>query len=170
MTYWNGTAWVTEETAPTAKPRRLARRLLGATIEAGLITAFIFGLIASSAFAAKGGHGGGGGGGGGTFTGPVMYADANGNGAPNYWDDITFNVSSSASHPMVGLRCWQGTNWVFDGYVGYWPDYQFEPFFRLGSQNWDSSQDASCTARLFYYNRRGGEVALANPLTFTVAP
>lgn len=54
MSFWNGAQWVAAQ--PAATPRaRVAHRLLGAIAEAGLITALVFGLVAGSAFAAKGG-------------------------------------------------------------------------------------------------------------------
>ena len=55
MSYWNGSRWVAEPVAP-ATPRRRPHRLLGAAAEAGLITLLMFGLIAGTAFAAKGGQ------------------------------------------------------------------------------------------------------------------
>jgi hypothetical protein len=55
MTFWDGTRWVPE--APAAHPPRRTRRLLGAAAEAMVITSLIFGLIAGSAMAAKGGKG-----------------------------------------------------------------------------------------------------------------
>lgn len=105
-----------------------------------------------------------------TLTGPVMYTDLNGNGVANHGDSITFNVSTTAtSTPEVGLRCYQGSAWVLDGYVGYYPSYAFNPYFTLDSSYWDSSQSASCTARLFYYDSRSREHVLAT-LSFDVAP
>ena len=171
MSYWDGSQWVAEKTAAPSRAPGIARRLLGATAEAGLITALIFGLIAGSAFAAKGGNNSpkGGGGGSTSFSGPVMVHDYNGNGETNYNDDVTFNVSTTAtSQPEVGVRCWQGTNWVYDAYVSYFNSWLSPAYFTLTSSNWDATQNASCTARLFYYNKRGQENVLAT-LTFGVA-
>jgi hypothetical protein len=61
MTYWGGTRWVPDAPAPASPSIRPARRLAGAAIEGGLITLLLFGLIAGSTFAAKGGNGHGGG-------------------------------------------------------------------------------------------------------------
>ena len=58
MSYWDGNHWVADVPAAPSRAPRIARRLLGATAEAGLITVLIFGLIAGSAFAARGGGGG----------------------------------------------------------------------------------------------------------------
>ena len=167
MSYWDGTRWVAEKPAAPSRAPGIARRLLGATAEAGLITALIFGLIAGSAFAAKGGNAG-------TsttsFSGPVMVVDANANGAPNYMDEITFNVSTTAtSQPEVGLRCYQGSNFVEDAYVSYFDSWLSPTYFQLGSSYWNPALDASCTARLFYYDKRAREHVLAT-MTFPVAP
>ena len=78
---------------------------------------------------------------------------------------VTFNVSTTATdRPFVGLRCWQGTNWVYDGYVGYFPGAMFDPWFTLDSPYWADGAPASCTARLFYYDRRGNQNVLTQEL------
>ena len=83
---------------------------------------------------------------------------------------VTFNVSTTATdRPFVGLRCWQGTNWVYDAYVGYFPGAMFDPWFTLDSPYWADGVETSCTARLFYYDRRGNQKVLTT-LTFPVAP
>ena len=58
MTDWDGYRWVPES---RPEPRRSgpARRLFGASAEAALITLLMFGLIAGTTLAAKGGNGGG---------------------------------------------------------------------------------------------------------------
>jgi hypothetical protein len=57
MTDWDGYRWVPES---RPEPRRSgpARRLFGASAEAALITLLMFGLIAGTTLAAKGGNGG----------------------------------------------------------------------------------------------------------------
>ena len=84
---------------------------------------------------------------------------------------VTFEVSTSATdRPYVGVRCWQGSAWVYDGYVGYFPEYMFEEdWFTLDSPYWTAGVAASCTARLFYYDRRGNQKILTT-LDFPVAP
>jgi hypothetical protein len=120
--------------------------------------------LVPAAFAGKGKPGGGGGGstgGSSTLTGPVMVADVNGNGSANRLDSITFNVSTTANaYPQVGLRCYQGSNWVYDGYVGYFPNYMFNPWFTLDSGYWAAGVPATCTARLFYNDNRGRQIVL----------
>jgi len=58
MTDWDGYRWVPEA---RPEPRRSGpvRRLFGASAEAALITLLMFGLIAGTTLAAKGGNGGG---------------------------------------------------------------------------------------------------------------
>jgi hypothetical protein len=59
MTFWDGTRWVPDPQVAPPKPRhRVARHVFGAVAEGALITALVFGLIAGSAFAAKGGNSG----------------------------------------------------------------------------------------------------------------
>jgi hypothetical protein len=89
---------------------------------------------------------------------------------PTYGGRITFDVSTTATdRPYVGLRCWQGSTLVGDGYVGYFPSYPFDPWFTLSSLSWAPDLEASCTARLFYFSRRGRENVLKT-MTFLVAP
>ena len=146
--------------------RSVLNHSVQALAEGTLISLLVIGLMAGTAFAARGG---GKPSAGGTVTGPVMVTDANANGAANVGDDITFNVSTTVSHPLVGLRCWQGTNWVYDAYVGYWATYNWDRFFRLSSGYWNADLSANCTARLFYNDNRGREHVM-NTMTFVVAP
>jgi hypothetical protein len=58
MTFWDGTRWVPDPQLSPPRPRhRVARHVFGAAAEGALITALVFGFIAGSAFAAKGGNG-----------------------------------------------------------------------------------------------------------------
>ena len=89
---------------------------------------------------------------------------------PAHYGRITFNVSTSATAtPSVGLRCYQGTDWVYDSYVGYFPGYMFDKWFTLQSNYWADGVPATCYARLFYDDSRGREVVLAT-MSFAVAP
>lgn len=54
MSYWDGSRWASEAPAPAPSVRR-GRRFLGASAEATLITLLMFGVLAGSTFAAKGG-------------------------------------------------------------------------------------------------------------------
>jgi hypothetical protein len=87
-----------------------------------------------------------------------------------HYGRVTFDVSTTATtKPQVGLRCSQGSNWVYDGYVGYWPGYMFDPWFTLDSGYWVDGVPATCDARLFYNDRRGRQIVLAT-MSFPVAP
>lgn len=170
MTFWDGTRWVRE--GQDRPPRnRVGRHILGAVAEGAVITALIFGLIAGSTFAAKGGGGGKPSGGSTTtFSGPLLVVDPDADGVVAYDDSVTFNVATSAtSYPEVGVRCWQGNSWVYDGYVSYFGSWLSPSSFTLNSSNWNSTLAASCSARLFYYNKRGLEQVLGT-IGFNVAP
>ncbi len=79
----------------------------------------------------------------------------------NHRERITFEVSTTATdRPFVGVRCWQGSNWVLDAYVGFFPTYMFDPWVTLNSDYWAAGVDAVCTARLFYYDKRGNQNVL----------
>ena len=84
-------------------------------------------------------------------------------------DEVTFEVQTSAQLPFVGLRCWQGSDFVYDAYHGYFPGYYDQtPSFTLDSLAWAGGAPASCTARLIEWNRQGREVVLATT-SFSVA-
>ena len=130
-----------------------------ALLEGALIALIVVGLIAGSAFAAKGGNtstgGGGHKGGGGTTTGsgtislvspPVV--DTNGNGSPNWHDVVRFNVStSSTSSPYVNLYCYQNGAFVAGGSEGYFPGALDDGNFGLYGGSWAGGA-ADCTAKL----------------------
>ena len=139
--------------------RSVLKHSAQALAEGSLIALLVVGLMAGSVFAAPGGNGGGKGAR--SSSGSlalIMVNDANANGLPNYMDGVTFDVSSTSTQNLiVGVRCWQGANFVYDGYVGYFEGAWFARYFTLGSMYWNAAQDATCTARLFYYSNRGTE-------------
>jgi len=137
---------------------------------AQIVAAVLALALVPAAFAARGG-GGTTTTGSSTLTGPVIVHDLNGNGSADHGDSITFNVSTTAtSTPTVGLRCYQNGLWVYDEYLGFYSGgYWTNPYFTLDSSYWMTGVSASCTARLFYYDRRGREQGLAT-LTFPVGP
>jgi hypothetical protein len=166
MSFWNGREWVDERPPATdVKREGRVKHVAKAVLEAGLITALTFGLIAGTAFAAKGGGGGGGGGkhggGGNTTNGGsialVMVADANANGAPNWADTVTFNVSTTATtQPNVDLKCTQNGVVVYGATTGFYADYPW-PWTQnmtLSSSAWGGGA-ASCTARLYAFAGSG---------------
>ena len=158
MSFWNGKEWV--DAAPSAtdvKRQGRAKHVAKAVLEAGLVTALAFGLIAGSTFAAKpsggsgGRHGGGGSTGGGSGTialASPLVVDRNGNGTPNWGDVVRFNISTSAtSQPWVYLTCSQGGTVVSVGSEGYWAGALDDGNFGLYSPMWASGA-ADCVAKL----------------------
>jgi hypothetical protein len=123
------------------------------------------------AFAGKGGGGGKPGGGGSTTGGGTLSLKLmDGATEASHYGRITFDVSTTATAtPQVGLRCYQGSSWVYDAYVGYFAGYMFDPWFTLKSNYWVDGVPATCNARLFYNDSRGRENVLKT-MTFTVAP
>ena len=91
-------------------------------------------------------------------------------GTVHHGQRITFEVQQSATdRPFVGVRCWQGDAWVLDGYIGLFPDTMDDQWEIMDSTYWQAGRDAACTARLFWYDRRGNEKQLSS-MQFSVAP
>jgi hypothetical protein len=112
--------------------------------------------LVPAAMAGKGGKPGGGGSTGSTSSlSVVMVADQNGNGAPNWNDEITFAVSTTAtSSPWVRLNCYQGGAWVSTSTAGFFAAYAWAPNFTLASSGWTSGA-ADCTATLYQVTSHG---------------
>jgi hypothetical protein len=126
--------------------------------------------LVPAAIAAKGGGNAGGKPGGGSSTSSFSLVLMDGATQAAHDGRITFDVSTTATdYPEVGLRCYQGSNWVFDAYVGYFASYLFDPWFTLDSGYWADGVAATCNARLFHYDRRGRETVLKT-MSFPVAP
>lgn len=131
-------------------------------------------LIPAAGIAAKGGNsenpsrgggkGGGGGGGGGGDAGTlsvVMVMDENGNGAPNWNDEVTFDVSTTATdRPWVRLDCYQAGVWVLTSNAGYFDMYPWAPNFTLASGAWTSGA-GNCVASLYMVTSNGRSKTLA---------
>jgi hypothetical protein len=145
-----------------------------AVLEAGLIAALVVGLMAGTAFAGKGGAskpGGGGkpagGGGSGTLT-LVMVNDANGNGAPNWGDSVTYTVATtSTASPYVSTQCTQNGVLVLSTSAGWfasyaWPNARTVP---LATDRWTGGA-ASCVAKL--YSMDSGSPSVFTTLNFSV--
>ena len=137
--------------------KRFTTHSLMALAEASLIALLVVGLIAGTAFAARGGKGGGGGGS--AYSGSIglasLVVDNNGNGLPNRGDVVTFNISTSDPAPFVQLDCYQGGSLVLMGRKGYFEgslDSNWD--FGLSSAAWKSGA-ADCTGSLVSYTRRG---------------
>jgi hypothetical protein len=168
MSFWNGREWVGEEpTATDVKREGRAMHVAKALLEASLITALTFGLIAGSAFAAKGGRTGGSSAGGGGGLEVVMVYDANGNGAPNWNDQITFNVTTTATDkPWVLLNCYVGGHWVSTTTHGFFPAYPWGANYTLASGGWAGGA-GDCTATLYKVTSKGRQSNISS-LSFHV--
>lgn len=125
-------------------------------------------LVPAAGLAAKGGGGaaskpGGGGGGGGKPSGGAgnlalapMVTDSNGNGLPNWGDQVTFTVSTSVTeNPQVSLKCSQNGVVVLNGSAGFGANdpWSWAQVFTLATSAWAGGA-ADCTATLYYYNGR----------------
>jgi hypothetical protein len=131
-----------------------------AVAEGALISLLVVGLMAGTAFAAKGGKPSAGTGG---SLNLALVADANGNGAANWGDSLTFSPSTTSSDkPMVSLTCYQGSTVVYSHSAGFYPGYPWpaSQTFVLSSAAWAGGA-ADCTARGYYSNRHGGFVTFA---------
>ena len=106
-----------------------------------------------------------GGGGSSSISAPVMVTDLNGNGAPNWGDTVSFDVSTTAtSQPYVNLVC-SGNGVGYNSWKGVFPgslDTNWN--FVLSSGGWTSGA-ANCTATLGMYTKQG-----FRPLTSTSFP
>ena len=122
-----------------------------ALLEAALIATLVVGLIAGTAFAAKGGgQGKPSGGGGSSSITLVMVADANANGLPNWADTVTFDISTSKTNrPYLSVRCYQDGTLVYAADAGFYPSYPWPgaQLMPLYSPSWTGGA-ADCTAVL----------------------
>jgi hypothetical protein len=136
-----------------------------------MVAILVVGLMAGSVFAGKGGGGKPGGGGstsGGTLA-VVMVSDQNGDGSPNWNDQVTFDVSTTATDkPWVKLNCYQAGTWVSTSTAGFFEAYPWAPNFTLASGGWTSGA-GDCTATLYLVTSNGRSKTLAT-LGFHVNP
>ena len=79
---------------------------------------------------------------------------------PNWADQVTFDVTTTAKNPYVNVRCYQGEAFVYDGWAGFFDGAWFGQTFTLSSSYWTSG-DADCKARLVRFARNGQERVLA---------
>jgi hypothetical protein len=85
-----------------------------------------------------------------------MVSDANGDGLPNWNDQITFNVSSNAAYPQITLSCYQGTTQVDNQTVGFYSGWPWSQDYTLSHwYYWPTDSAADCTATLFYQGTKG---------------
>lgn len=142
-----------------------------ALLEGALVATLMVGLVAGTAFAAKGGgHGGKPGGGAGTGGGTISLVLMNGATQPNYGNQVTFNISTTATpYPYVHLMCYQGGSLVSQGWQGFFPTALGNQWFYLGpSLAWQGGA-ADCTANLEKSTSRGGWSVLGST-SFHVEP
>ena len=84
-----------------------------------------------------------------------MVLDQNSDGMPNWNDEITFDVSTTATDkPWVKLNCYQNGNWVSTATAGFFPAYAWAPNFTLASGSWTSGA-GDCTATLYMVTSNG---------------
>lgn len=148
------------------------RRTIRIALFASLALALV---LVPVALAAKGGGSGGSkpptGGGGGTssITGPVLVTDLNGNGAANWDDTVTFNVSTTATtQPYVDLKCFQGSALVLHSSAGFFAEALNSGYdFTLMSGAWPGGA-ATCTATLGMYGGSKGSWQQLATMSFTV--
>jgi hypothetical protein len=116
-------------------------------------------VLIPATFAAKGGQAGGKPSGGGSSSlSLAMVADSNGNGLPNWGDQVTFNVSTTATDkPLVKLNCYQSGALVYTHSAGFYPGYPWPSAqtFTLSSGAWTGGA-ADCTAELYMSDSKGG--------------
>jgi hypothetical protein len=146
---------------------KLRRPTPAGAVLTGVVLAVSLALV-PAALAGKGKPGGGGGGGGGTIA-LVMVRDANGDGAPNYGDTVTFAVSTTAtSQPFVTVKCYQGGTLVYQASNGIFAISLNQLFVLGGTTAWQSGA-ASCTADLQNWDSYSKHHSVTNLASMTFA-
>ncbi len=75
-------------------------------------------------------------------------------GLPHWGQQVTFNVSSTATaEPNVSLNCYQNGSLVYGAVAGFYPSYPWpwSKIFTLSSPSWTGGA-ANCTAALYYFS------------------
>jgi hypothetical protein len=125
-------------------------------ILAGVVAILAIGMVASPVLAGKPS--------GGSATSSALrvrvVVDGNGNGAPNWNDQVTFDLSTSETKPWVRLDCYQGGAWVSTTSHGFFAAYPWPPNFTLASGGWTSGA-GDCTATLYKVTSNGRQRTLA---------
>jgi hypothetical protein len=75
-------------------------------------------------------------------------------GGPRWADQVTFNVSTTASYPSVVANCYQGGALVYRQFGFFYPD-PASPIFTLQSYVWTGGA-ADCTAELYTMDPKKG--------------
>jgi hypothetical protein len=125
-----------------------------ALIEGAIISLLVVGLMAGTAFAAKGGGKPGGTTG---SSGTVSLVLMNGDTSAQFGHQVTFNIATTATTmPYVHLKCYQSGSLVLEAWHGFFPTALGNEWFYLGpSPAWQSGA-ATCTANLEKSTSRGG--------------
>lgn len=114
--------------------------------------------LVPAALAGKGKPGGGsGGGGGGSSLSLVLSNDANANGAANWGDTVTYNVSTTAtSSPQVSTQCYQNGVLVLHASASFYAGnpFAYMEYLQLESGMWTSGS-GDCTATMYYTSHKG---------------
>jgi hypothetical protein len=128
-----------------SKPTPAGALLAGAALVLSLA-------VAPAAFAGKGKPSAGGSS---TISAPILVADGNGDGAPDWGDTVTFSISTTATtQPYIHLVC-SGNGVAYDSWKGVFAgslDTNWN--FVLSSGGW-AGGSASCTAWLGMYTKQG---------------
>jgi hypothetical protein len=131
--------------------RRITSHSLQALAEASLIAMLVVGLMAGSAFAAKGGGKPSAG------TGTVSLSVMDGATEAHFGARVTFDVATTATaYPYVHLMCYANGSLVGEGRQGFFSNALGNEWFILGpTDNW-SAGAADCTAKLEKATNKGG--------------
>ena len=117
-------------------------------------------VLGPSALEAKGGGKPGGSGSGTSTLTLKMVSDRNGNGLPNWGDEVTFTISTTATtEPFVDLACYQNGTLVYGTTGGFFASYPW-PWTKvmlLSSPSWQGGA-AECQAKLYYLSGRNNVV------------
>jgi hypothetical protein len=90
-----------------------------------------------------------------------MVVDQNGDSAPDWNDQVTFNVFTTATDkPWVLLNCYQSGTWVSTSTAGFFAAYAWAPNFTLASGAWTSGA-GDCAATLYMVTSNGRSKDLA---------
>ena len=149
------------------RPRPQRRKVLA--VAALAVAALTVAGSSGPALAAKGGAGGKGGGkNSATGSFRLVLLDST-DGLAHYGQQVTFDVTSTATYPMVTLTCYQAGEWVTNQTVGFYPGWPWSRTFPLSSWKWTGGA-ADCDARLYSQNSDGSTQQTLATMTFHVEP
>jgi hypothetical protein len=124
--------------------------------QGALVALLVVGLVAGTAFAAKGG---GQGKPGGSGSGTISLALLDGATEAHFAARVTFTISTTATpYPFVHLMCYQGGTLVGEGRQGFFAGALGNQWFTLGpTPSWQGGA-ADCKANLEKSTNRGWSV------------